>query len=104
VHSIDEALALILACIPRLPVEDVPLTCALGRLLAQDIVPPTDLWPFTRTAMDGFALRAGEVAEASADHPVRLRVVGICGPGPAWPTGRSPSDRCGVRALQHSAR
>ncbi len=74
--SVEQARARILAAVPRLPAEGVPLAEAAGRVLAVDIVAPRDLWPFPRAAMDGYALRARDVAAASAAHPVKLRVNG----------------------------
>ena len=66
--SIEEALREILARVRPLPSEPVPLTSALGRVLAADIRAVTDLPPFASSAMDGFAVRA-------ADTPGRLPVV-----------------------------
>jgi len=75
--SVKEALDRILAAVPRLPAEEVTLAEAAGRVLAADIAAPRDIWPFPRAAMDGFALRAQDVAAASAAHPVALRVSGV---------------------------
>jgi molybdopterin molybdotransferase len=50
-------------------VEQVPLTTALGRYLARDIVAPLDLPPFANSAMDGYAVRA-------SDTPGTFRVIG----------------------------
>jgi molybdopterin molybdotransferase len=66
--SIDEALARVLARALPLEPEQMPLTEAAGRVLAEDIVSPVDLPPFPSSAMDGFAVRA-------ADTPGRLPVV-----------------------------
>lgn len=69
--SIDEALAQILdACIPLEP-EQVDLRHALGRVLAGSVRADMDDPPFDRSAMDGFAVRAADVAE-----PATLRVIG----------------------------
>jgi molybdopterin molybdotransferase len=54
---------------PRAVVEAVPLARALGRVLAEDVRLDRDLPPFTRSAMDGFALRA---ADAAAGRPLRI--------------------------------
>src|ERR1017187_2856454 len=56
--------------------ETVGLEAALGRILAEPISSRTDLPGFDNSAMDGYAVRAGDVAHASADAPVRLQVVG----------------------------
>jgi molybdopterin molybdotransferase len=72
--SVEDALAIILpAAAPGQP-EEVRLSEAAGRVLAAPVVASEDLWPFVRSAMDGIAVRAADVATASADHPVRLRI------------------------------
>ncbi|MFV0321907.1 MAG: molybdopterin molybdotransferase MoeA [Alphaproteobacteria bacterium] len=48
----------------------------LGDILAQDIIATADLPPFNNSAMDGYALRAEWVKDASADHPIALNVKG----------------------------
>ncbi|HVR72372.1 MAG TPA: gephyrin-like molybdotransferase Glp [Vicinamibacteria bacterium] len=69
---VDEALAIVLDHTPSLPAEEVLLTEALGRVLAQAVVADRDLPPFDRSAMDGYAVRAADVAPA----PVVLEVAG----------------------------
>jgi len=53
----------------------LPLAGCSKRVLAADIVAPNDLPPFDNSSMDGFAVRAGDVAEAATDSPRSLRVV-----------------------------
>jgi molybdopterin molybdotransferase len=50
------------------------LAAALGRVLAEDVVSPVDLPGFDNSQMDGYALRASELATASPEAPVRLPV------------------------------
>ncbi len=69
---VDKALEIVLSHTPLLPSEEVLLTDALGRVLAEDVRCDSDMPPFDRSAMDGYALRAADAAEA----PVRLEVVG----------------------------
>jgi molybdopterin molybdotransferase len=52
-----EAEALILASIPRMPAEDVPLAEAHGRVLRANVRADRDLPPFDRVMLDGYALR-----------------------------------------------
>lgn len=87
VQSIDEALDIVLSHITRLSSEEVLLTDAHDRVLAEDVIAPADLWPFPRSAMDGFALRSADVVHAAADHPVTLAVAGTvyAGGTPAEP-------------------
>jgi len=60
---------------PLAPVR-LPLAEVLGLAAAEDLRAPEPVPPFTNSAMDGFALRAGDIAQASASGPVRLRVLG----------------------------
>jgi len=55
--------------------EQVPLDQALGRVTAEPVVAPSDLPAFTRSTMDGYAVRAADLAEATAGRPVDLRLV-----------------------------
>ncbi|MBI5500940.1 MAG: molybdopterin molybdotransferase MoeA [Deltaproteobacteria bacterium] len=56
--------------------ERVALGQARGRVLAADIVAREELPPFDNTAVDGFAVRAADLAGASRERPVRLRIGG----------------------------
>src|SRR5262249_22075899 len=60
----------------RLPTEDIPLTEALGRVLAEDAVAGENLPAFANSAMDGYALRSIDSIGASAAMPRRLRLSG----------------------------
>ncbi len=53
-----------------------PLDHAWGCVLAEDAHAPADLPPFVSSAMDGYAVRAPDIADASVEHPVALRVIG----------------------------
>jgi molybdopterin molybdotransferase len=70
--SVQEALDGVLDGVEPLPAEHVPVAEACGRVLASDIAalrtqPPADV-----SAMDGYAVRAGDVAVA----PARLKLIG----------------------------
>lgn len=73
--SVEEALGRILAEIQALPTTQVPLSEALGLVLAQDIVAQEDIPPFSNSAMDGFALLSQD-SQPRAGQPPRLRVTG----------------------------
>lgn len=75
----------ILAEVQRQPALRVPLDDALDSVLAEDIVSPLDIPPWANSAMDGYAVRGDDVAGASAERPVRLRVVEHI-PAGAFPT------------------
>jgi molybdopterin molybdotransferase len=69
--SLEEAQRRILERAVALPAEQVPLTEAAGRVLAEDATARTDLPPFDASAMDGFALRS---AETPGSLPVVARI------------------------------
>jgi len=71
--SLDEARALIgRALKPIERIEPVALEAAHGRVLAQDVVATADVPPFSRAAMDGYAVRAADTAGATPANPVVL--------------------------------
>jgi molybdopterin molybdotransferase len=74
--SVEEALAEILEHVKPLEPQRVAILDSLGRVLAQEIVSDTDIPPFANSAMDGFAVRSEDVAEATPAAPVPLKVVG----------------------------
>lgn len=57
-----------------MPVLQLPLDECLGLVLAADVIAPLSLPPFDNSAMDGYAVRAADLAGAGADSPVRLPV------------------------------
>ena len=69
---VEQALEIVLAHTPVLPPEEVDLADSVGRILAEDVYSDVEMPPFDRAAMDGYAVRAQDVAQA----PVTLRVVG----------------------------
>ena len=73
--SLEEARALVLSHVRPLPVETVPVLGAVGRVAAADLASDIDIAPFAHSAMDGFAVRASELAEASTESPVELDVI-----------------------------
>jgi molybdopterin molybdotransferase len=74
--AFEEARARVLDRLRPLPPRRVPLTEALGCVLAADVAAGEDLPPFANSAMDGFALRSEDVRGADQGSPVDLRVVG----------------------------
>jgi molybdopterin molybdotransferase len=79
---VPEALALVLEGVEPLPRESVPLDDAFGRVLADDLVALRTQPPAAMSAMDGYAVRAEDVATA----PVTLTVIGEVAAG--HPFGR----------------
>ena len=73
--NVDLAVQRILAGIALLPAEEIPITQALGRILAQDVHASINLPPFANSSMDGYALIAADASTASPDSPAALQVV-----------------------------
>lgn len=81
-----EACDAILREITPLAAVEAPIGEALGRVLAEDVVSPLALPPWDNASMDGYALRAEDIAGASPAKPALLRVVGTIAAGA--PAGR----------------
>lgn len=77
---VSEAIRIVTEQTERLPVESIALAGALGRVLAEDVVADSDLPPFNRAQMDGFAVRSVD----TVNTPARLRVVGESAAGRGW--------------------
>jgi molybdopterin molybdotransferase len=73
--EIEEHLADVLAAVRPLAPIRVPLADALGRVLAADVVAAAAVPASDNSSMDGYAVRAADVAGASPDSPVELEVV-----------------------------
>jgi len=73
------ALARLLDALPgdaALGAETIPTQEALGRILAEDLRAPHALPPFSRSSVDGYAVRAADTYGASASLPAYLRLSG----------------------------
>jgi molybdopterin molybdotransferase len=79
--SVREALDQVLESLPRLGSELVPVTAARARVLAEPIEAPRDVPLFRNSAMDGYAVRSADVANATPQGPVRLEVLETVGAG-----------------------
>lgn len=91
--SLEEARALVLAHVSALPVETVPVLEAVGRVAAADLSSDIDVSPFAHSAMDGFALRSCEIAQASDESPVELDVIAEIAAGDVF-EGSIESGQC----------
>jgi molybdopterin molybdotransferase len=69
--AVEEAQERVLAEVQLVGTEQVVLTEALGRVLREDVVASYDVPEADNTAMDGYAVRADDIA----NPPVRLRVI-----------------------------
>ncbi|MFW6193476.1 MAG: molybdopterin molybdenumtransferase MoeA, partial [Gemmatimonadota bacterium] len=92
--GIQDAFDRLLDTTDPVPAEDVPLADLPGRVAARDLVADAPVPAFRRAMMDGYAVRVGDVEDASPADPVPLRVTGEVtagrspdggpGPGEAW--------------------
>ena len=73
--SVEEALKTILEKIRPLDCENVPITSALGCVIGEDVVSGRTIPPLANSAMDGYAVVAGDTAFASKAKPVVLDVL-----------------------------
>ncbi len=81
--SYDDALHEVLERVSQVDDELVPLGGALGRVLCRDIVADRAQPPFDRSAMDGFAVRSGEVSGGSSQKIVATIAAGAVPADPA---------------------
>ena len=78
--EISKALKLIDRETSAIGIEKLGLTAAVGRILAENIVADSDLPPFDRSQMDGYAVVASDTINA----PVKLKIVGESAAGRGW--------------------
>jgi len=81
----------IAACQPKAP-ELIEVADAQGLVLAEPVTAAEDVPPFANTAMDGYAVRAADVAGASAERPAELTVIGTLAAGQAPRTPVGPGE------------
>ena len=78
--TVAEAIQIVKEQTRSVSLEFVELEDALNRFLAEDVVADSDLPPFDRSQMDGYAVRAADTKEA----PVQLYIVGESVAGAGW--------------------
>ncbi len=78
--SVADAIRIVREQTRVLPTERVSLAQARGRFLAQDVVADSDLPPFDRSQMDGYAVRASDAVNV----PAKLKIVGESAAGRGW--------------------
>ncbi len=85
----DEALRTVLGHTARLDPTPAPLPHALGMVLAEDVAADVDMPPFNKSAMDGFAVVAADLAELPCSLPVVRNI-----PAGALPSGPLAPGQC----------
>lgn len=74
--ELAEARRVLLAACPRLEPVQLDSAAADGCVLAADVIAPANVPPFDNSSVDGYAVRAVDVAGAAEGSPVRLHVLG----------------------------
>ena len=74
-RTVEEQLADVMASVRHLPSEDVPIERALGRTTATSVRATVPIPVFDNSAMDGYAVRIADLADASDANPIALRIV-----------------------------
>lgn len=91
--SFQQALDLISQHKKVLAQEEVELSKANGRVLAENIYSPVEIPPFNNSAMDGYAVNYNDLKGATKESPIQLKLIGITAAGDA---PSSSSERSGT--------
>ena len=59
---------------PKKQVKEVEIRYAVGRIVAEDVYAKSDVPPFDRATMDGYAVRAEDTFGASQTNPIMLEI------------------------------
>lgn len=73
--SLEDARELVLSHVSTLEIEEVSVLDIIGRVSAENLASDIDIAPFAHSAMDGFAMRASQLADASPENPIELDVI-----------------------------
>lgn len=79
--SVEEALGILLSNLPERKIERISFKSALGRILAENLAATSDIPPFHRSAVDGYAVLSSDAANA----PVELDIAGESRAGGGMP-------------------
>ncbi|HWS49577.1 MAG TPA: molybdopterin molybdenumtransferase MoeA, partial [Microbacterium sp.] len=91
-RSVEEQLARVLDAVRVLEIETLAVADSAGRTLAEPATAAFDIPLFDNSAMDGFAVRAADVAAATAMNPVALSVVADLPAGVSGDPSLGPGD------------
>ena len=99
--TVQEARQRMLATIPVLPTEKRDIFNCHGYVLAEALHASEDIPPFDNSAMDGFAVRAADVKDASEAEPAVLSIVETlaAGAAPTKPVGSGQTARIMTGAM-----
>ena len=107
--SVDDALGIFFDALKpeRLRSESIPIEDAMERVAAENIAAPMDLPRFDRSAVDGYAIRAGDTFEATQLKPrtfklTREKIVRKGGAREIWTGNTVPEGATAVVMLEHT--
>lgn len=96
--TLNQARELLLAKTEKIEeTEEILLWECVGRTLAEDVLAKRDQPPFPRSPLDGYAVRSGDIAEASRECPARLQVIDEVDAGHV--SGRRVEEGCAIRIM-----
>jgi molybdopterin molybdotransferase len=90
--SYPEARARVLEAARPLPETTIPLAEGRGRALRRRVTAPHALPPFRNSSMDGFAVRAADLARASREAPALLPLAGTLAAGSVFARALAPGE------------
>ncbi len=73
--NLEEAIKKLRSRVHPVKAEEISVLKCFGRILREDIRSPLSIPPFDRSAMDGYAVKAADIATASPKDPVDLKVL-----------------------------
>lgn len=107
--SVDDALEIFFDALKpkRLQSESVQIEDALERVVAEDVLAPTDLPRFNRSAVDGYAIRADDTSGATQFKPrsfklIREKIIGKGCAKEIWTGNTVPEGATAVVMLEHT--
>ena len=90
--SLDDAVAEVVGTCKPLEPRSFSVSEAVGHVLAETVNAADPVPPFANSAMDGYAVRAADIASATHERPARLKVIGTVAAGHAPDTSVSEGE------------
>lgn len=74
--EIEECIQMLLQEVAALPVSEVAILETCGRVLAEDVAAMISVPPYSKSAMDGYAVCSADLCGVDLEHPVKFPVIG----------------------------
>lgn len=87
--EMQEGASLLLSCTEKMDTEEVDISQAYNRVLAEAVKAKENIPPFDRSPYDGYAIQSQDIAAAGQETPVTLRII------EEVPAGHAPTKRVG---------